>query len=86
MADNNTYNAVDEIDVSDDLSFTYDVRCFLGIFDLPTYPNQILYYISLFNKIRFSLTYLPKILTSYVNNSLEKKKSRLLKSEKSSSK
>ena len=34
---------------------------------LPTYPNQILYYISLFSKIRFSLTYLPKYLTSYVN-------------------
>ena len=33
-------------------AFTYDVRCFLGIFDLPTYPNQILYYISLFSKIR----------------------------------
>ena len=26
-------------------AFTYDVRCFLGIFDLPTYPNQIVYYI-----------------------------------------
>ena len=25
----------------------------------PTYPNQILYYISLFSKIRCSLTYLP---------------------------
>ena len=25
---------------------------FLGIFDLPTYPNQILYYIILFSKIR----------------------------------
>ena len=22
-------------------AFTYDVRCFWGIFDLPTYPNQI---------------------------------------------
>jgi hypothetical protein len=33
--------------------------CFLGIFDLPTYPNQILYYISLFSKIRCFLTYLP---------------------------
>ena len=40
-------------------AFTYDVRCFGGIFDLPTYPNQILYYISLFSKIRCSLTYLP---------------------------
>ena len=25
-------------------AFTYDVRCFWGIFDLPTYPNQILYF------------------------------------------
>ena len=35
-------------------AFTYDVRCFWGIFDLPTYPNQILYYmyISLFSEIR----------------------------------
>ena len=33
-------------------AFTYDVRCFEGIFDLPTYPNQTLYYISLFSKIR----------------------------------
>ena len=24
-------------------AFTYDVRCFGGIFDLSTYPNQILY-------------------------------------------
>ena len=29
--------------------------------------NQILYYISLFSKIRCNLTYLPKNLTSYVN-------------------
>ena len=34
-------------------------RWFWDIFDLPTYPNQILYYISLFSKIRCSLTYLP---------------------------
>ena len=47
--------------------FTSDVRCILGIFDLPAYPNQILYYISLFSKIRCSLTYLPKNLTLYVN-------------------
>ena len=40
-------------------AFTYDVRCFLGIFDLPTYHNQMVYYISLFSKIRCSLTYLP---------------------------
>ena len=33
-------------------AFIYDVRCFSGIFDLPTYPHQILYYISLFSKIR----------------------------------
>ena len=32
-------------------AFTYDVRCFGGIFDLPTYPNQILYYISLYSKM-----------------------------------
>ena len=40
-------------------AFIYDVRCFLGIFDLPTYPNQMVYYIGLFSKIRCSLTYLP---------------------------
>ena len=40
-------------------AFIYDVRCFSGIFDLPTYPHQILYYISLFSKIRWSLTYVP---------------------------
>ena len=40
-------------------AFIYDVRCFLGIFDLPTYPHQMFYYISLFSKIRCSLTYLP---------------------------
>ena len=34
-------------------------QIFLGIFDLPTYPHQILYYISLFSKIRWGLTYLP---------------------------
>ena len=35
---------------------------------LPTYCNQILYYISLINKIRYGLTYLPtKNLMSYVN-------------------
>ena len=51
-------------------AFTYDVRYFLGIFDLPTYPNQMFYYISLFSKIRCSLNYLPSLpknLTSYVN-------------------
>ena len=26
-------------------AFTYDGRCFLGIFDLPTYPNQMVYYL-----------------------------------------
>ena len=30
-----------------------------GIFDLPTYPNQILYYINLFSKIRCKITYPP---------------------------
>ena len=44
---------------------------FLGNFWPTTYPNQILYYISLSSKIRCSLTYLPKYLpknlTSYVN-------------------
>ena len=34
--------------------------------------RQILYYISLFSKIRCSLTYLPKNLTSYVNASQDK--------------
>ena len=42
-------------------------QMFLGISDLPIYPNQILYYISLCSKIRCSLTYLPKNLTSYMN-------------------
>ena len=32
-----------------------------------TNPNKILYCISLFSKIRYSLTYLPQNLTSYVN-------------------
>ena len=49
------------------VGFTYDVRCFLDIFDLPTYPNPMLYYISLFSKIRCTLTYPPKNLTSCVN-------------------
>ena len=40
-------------------AFTYDVRCFSSIFDLPTYPHQILYCISLFSKIWWGLTYLP---------------------------
>ena len=40
-------------------AFTYDIRCFGDIFDLLTYPNQILYYIgSLFSKIRCLPTYL----------------------------
>ena len=43
-------------------AFTYGVRCFWVIFDLPTYPNQILYYISLSSKIRCSLTYVPTYL------------------------
>ena len=34
-------------------------QMFSGIFDLPTYHHQILYYISLFSKIRWGLTYLP---------------------------
>ena len=42
-------------------AFTHDVRCFLGIFDLPTYSNQILYKISLFSKI-CSLIYLGNAL------------------------
>jgi hypothetical protein len=37
-------------------AFTYEVRWFLGIFDLPTYPNQILYFINLFSKIICSFT------------------------------
>ena len=47
-------------------AFTYDVRCFLGIFDLPTYPNQMIYYISLFSKIRCSLTYLPTQISDVI--------------------
>ena len=39
---------------------------FFGIFDLPTYPNQILYYISLFSKIRCSLTYLPTQISDVI--------------------
>ena len=38
-------------------AYTFDVIALFGTFDLPTYPNQILYYISLFDKIRYSLTY-----------------------------
>ena len=49
-------------------AFSYEVRCFLCIFDLPTYTNEMLCYISLYSKIRCRLiTYLPKNLTSYVN-------------------
>ena len=37
----------------------YDVRCFLGIFDLPTYLSQILYYIGgLLKSVRFKKTVL----------------------------
>ena len=36
-------------------------QIFLGIFDLPAYPNQILYYISLCSKIRCSLAYLHNV-------------------------
>ena len=39
--------------IMDKGAFINDVRCFSGIFDLPTYPHQILYYISLFSKIRW---------------------------------
>ena len=46
-----------DLEVWDHSYMTSDV--FLVIFDLPTYPHQILYYISLFSKIRWSLTYLP---------------------------
>ena len=45
---------------------TYDVRWFWVIFDLPTYPNQIIYYISLFSKIRYSLTYLPTLKSDVI--------------------
>ena len=47
-------------------AFTYDVRCFWGIFDLPTYPNQKLYYY-LVKSDAAGPTYLPKNLTSYVS-------------------
>ena len=45
---------------------TYDVRWFWAIFDLPTYPNQMIYYISLFDKIRWSLTYLPTLKSDVI--------------------
>ena len=45
---------------------TYDVRWFWVIFDLPTYPNQMIYYISLFSKIRWSLTYLPTLKSDVI--------------------
>ena len=44
---------------------------------LPTYPNQILYCLSLFSKIRcntYLTTYLPINLMSYVNDPNEKNK------------
>ena len=44
---------------NDILASVYDIRCFLGIFDLPTHPNQMVYYMGLFSKIRCSLTYIP---------------------------
>ena len=33
---------------------------------LPTYPNQMVYYISLFSKIRCSLTYLPTQISDVI--------------------
>ena len=44
----------------------YDVRWFWAIFDLPTYPNQMIYYITLFSKIRWSLTYLPTLKSDVI--------------------
>ena len=43
-------------------AFTYDVRCFGGIFDRPTYPDQMQ-----LDLPTYLPTYLPKNLTSYVN-------------------
>ena len=40
-------------------AFTYNVRCFAGIFDLPTLIRYFTTYLSLFSRIRWSLTYLP---------------------------
>ena len=45
---------------------TYDVRLFQVIFDLPTYRNQMIYYISLFSKIRWCLTYLPTLKSDVI--------------------
>ena len=45
---------------------TYDVRWFLVIFDLPTYPNQMIYYISLLSKIRWGLTYLLNLESNVI--------------------
>ena len=48
-------------------AFTYDVRCFGGIFDLPT---LIRYYTTYIYEVKSDVswpTYLPKNLTSYVN-------------------
>ena len=47
-------------------AFIYDVRCFFGILDLPTYLPS-LYYISLLSKIRCSLTYLPTLKSDVIN-------------------
>jgi hypothetical protein len=42
-------------------------QIFFGHFDQPTYPNQVLYYtVSLFSKIRLSLTYL--LLPTYLSS------------------
>ena len=46
-------------------AFTYDSRYFWCIYDLPTYPNQTLYYISLFSKIRFSLNQIAQIFVAF---------------------
>ena len=44
---------------------SHDILLFFGYFDLPTFlptsPDPILYYISLFSKIRRSLTYLSTL-------------------------
>ena len=45
--------------------FTYDVRCFLGIFGLPTYPDLIRSYVV--KSVAAWPIYLPKNLTSYMN-------------------
>ena len=53
-------NHDDQMEISTQGTFIYDVRFFwVFLTYLPTHPNQMVYYIGLFSKIRCSLTYLP---------------------------